>query len=150
MTAFEPQILHVNFLMGHEEVAVEADLLAEVKIRVVRQMAEQLAEQLYDAKGGVILSPVTFTVNVDEVIGADRIAATVNLQRLPDPLDGEYVLHGGQMHGRIVRVGEPAPRYYRIPVVLPVSVYSTRGPVTLEYELVPGGARAYRFVRELS
>ena len=150
MTAeFEPQALHVNFVASHQEFGDdEPKMLDFIKERIVYTMANELAKVLYDSPGGVVLTPVTFTINDDDLIGATRVVATVNAQRLPDPDEPFMRLRGGRMHDRVIRVGTNPPSTYLIPYVAPVSYYS-QGPssLILEYRRMPG-TTLYDFVRD--
>jgi hypothetical protein len=153
---FEPQVLHSVF--RYEDMGIPDDVvIAEVKQRAAHVLAEGLAEQLTQAKGGSIFSPVTYMIN-EVAPGSFRIDAMVNYQRLPDPENDEYRLQGGRMHGRVIRVGSPAPAIYRLPVMLPVQVMAYAdltalselglGHTILEYRHIPG-TQAYEFVRDV-
>lgn len=145
----EPLVLHSTFIVAHSAMAEsEEELLAQVYERMTHAMAYELARIIPDAKGGLILTPLTFTINDDDQLGAARVAGTINATRLPDPSEGMFYLSGGRMDGRQIRVGDPAPEWYRIPWVPPVSIYSTEPSLILEYRRVRG-ATAYRFVEEV-
>lgn len=144
----QPLVLHSTFMVPLSTMGdSEDDVLAMVRERMTCAMADELAKVMYDAKGGLILSPITFTINTDDQLDAARVAGTVNATQLPDPSEGMFYLHGGRMDGRQIRVGDPAPEWYRIPWVPPVSIYSPEHGLILTYRRV-SGATAYRFVEE--
>lgn len=145
-----PQVLHSMFIVPLSTLGdSEDDVLAMVRERMTYAMADKLANALSDAKGGLILSPITFTIDIDDQIDAVRVAGTVNATRLPDPSDDLFYLYGGRMDGRSIRVGDPAPERYRIPWVPPVSIRSPGPSLILEYRRVLG-TTAYRFVGEVA
>ena len=146
MSSFEPQVLHATFRLSQAEIAGAGDaIIGEAKLRMAEILARKLMEALMESPGGAIYSPVTFTIRPED-FDLTRVTGTINVQRLPDPDTGEFLLHDGPLNGAIIRVGSPAPKFYRLPLVRPVSVAPTHSESIAEYERVEG-VQAYRFVR---
>ena len=153
MKGYEPQVLYGQFRISDAEMDRAGDgLVDEVKQRIARMLADKLADNLMECRGGAIYSPVTFTIRPDD-FDMTRIVGTVNAQRLPDPETGEFRLIDGPLHNAIVRVGDPPPSIYRIPYARPLTVAYTDDsgkasvPI-LEYERVKG-VQAYRYAGEV-
>ena len=152
--SYEPQVLHGQFLLSDQEMIASNGAIEDLaKRHMTAVFADALAPLLVELKGGAVLSPLTWTINKDMWIGVYQLAGTINVQQLPDPDEGMFYLRGGPMDGRLVRVGDPAPKRYDIPIVLPVHVSWTIGTDAgatakyCEYRRIPG-TTGYEFVRQ--